>query len=110
VVNKEKHPGAKGLERWQDVREALVGIGEFLDFTAVDGFDESVASREVAIERARADAGPACDVVEARRRANKGEDFLGYLKNAFTVALCIGAGFAGGLRRWEFFSTWERQT
>jgi hypothetical protein len=31
----------------------------------VDGFDEGVASWEVAIERAGADVGSACDVVEA---------------------------------------------
>jgi hypothetical protein len=44
------------------------------------------------------DAGSACDVVEARGCAKVGEGLLGYLKDALSVALCVGAGSAGGLR------------
>jgi hypothetical protein len=98
VVNEEKHPGPEGFERRQGGGEARAGVGEFLDFAAVDGFDEGVASWEVAIECARADAGSACDVVEARGCAKAGEDLLGYLKDALTVPLRVGAGSSGGLR------------
>ncbi len=76
--------------------EALFGGGELFDFVAVDGFDEGVASWEVAIEGGVADAGPACDVVEAGVGAIAGENLLGYLKDALAVALRVGAGFAGG--------------
>jgi hypothetical protein len=71
------------------------GCRKLFDFAAVDGFDEVVASWEVAIEGGVADAGSACDVVEARSCSIAGENFLGYLKDALAVALRVGAGFAG---------------
>jgi hypothetical protein len=49
----------------------------------------------VAIEGGVSDARPARDVVEARGCSIARENFLGYLKNALTVALRVGAGFAG---------------
>jgi hypothetical protein len=95
VVNEDKHPGAERLERRQGGGEALFGFRKLFDFAAVDGFDEGIASWEMAIEGARANAGSACDVVEARSRAITGEDVLGYFKDAFAVARRVGAGFAG---------------
>jgi hypothetical protein len=38
---------------------------EFFNFAVIDGFDEGVAGVKVAVERAGADAGLACDFVEA---------------------------------------------
>jgi hypothetical protein len=95
VVDGEKHPGAERFERWHGGGEALFGCGKLFDFAAVDGFDEGVARWEVAIEGGVADAGSACDVVEARSCSIAGENFLGYLKDALAVALRVGAGFAG---------------
>src|SRR5580658_10163370 len=95
MVNEEKHPGPEGFERRQSGGEALFGCRKLFDFAAVDGFDEAVASGEVAIEGGVADAGSACDVVEARGCSVAGENFLSYLKNALAVALGVGAGFAG---------------
>jgi hypothetical protein len=103
MVDEEKHPGTKGFERRQGGGEARAGVSESFDFAAVDGFDEGVASWEVAIERAGADAGPARDVVEPRGCANAGEDLLGYFKDALTVSLRVGAGSSGGLRRRGLF-------
>ncbi len=99
VVDEEKHPGAEGFKRRHGGGEALFGGGKLFDFAAVDGFDEVVASWEVAIEGGVADAGSACDVVEAGGCAVAGEDLLGYLKDALAVALRVGAGLAGG-RGW----------
>ena len=99
VVDEEQHPGAEGFERRHGGGEALCGCGELFDFAAVDGFDESVAGGEVAIERAGADAGLAGDVVEAGGAAVAGEDVFGDLKDALAVALRVRAGLAGG-RRW----------
>jgi len=98
VVDEEKHPGAERFKRRHGGGEALFGGGEFFDFAAVDGFDEVVASWEVAIEGGVADAGSACDVVEARSRSIAGENLLGYVKNALAVALRVGAGLAGRRR------------
>jgi hypothetical protein len=94
VVDEEKHPGAKRFKRGHGDREALFGSGKLFDFVAVDGSNKVIAGWEVAIEGGVADAGPACDVVEARSCAIAAEDFLGYLKDAFTIALRVGAGFA----------------
>lgn len=44
-----------------DFSEALCGCRKLFAFVAVDGFDEIVASWEVAIESGVADAGSACD-------------------------------------------------
>lgn len=98
VVDEEKHPGTESFEGWQAGGEAQAGGGQFLDFATIHGLDEGVARWEVAIERAGADAGSACDVVEARGCAHAGEDLLSYLKDALSVALRVGAGFSGGLR------------
>jgi hypothetical protein len=95
VVDKEQHPGAEGFERRHGSGKPLLSGGEFFNFVAVDGFDEVVASWEVAIEGGVADAGSACDVVEARSSAIVGEDVLGYLKDALAVALRVGARSAG---------------
>lgn len=66
VVDEEKHPGAKRFKRRHGGSEALFSCRKLFDFAAVDGFDEVVASWEVAIEGGVANARSACDVVEAR--------------------------------------------
>lgn len=95
MVDEEKHPGAKRFNRRHGVSEALFGCRKLFDFAAIDSFDEDVASWKVAIEGGIADAGSACDIVEARSRSIAGENFLSYLKDALAVALRVGAGFAG---------------
>jgi len=95
VVDEEKHPGAKRFKWRHGGSEALFGCGQLFDFVAVYSFDEVVASWEVAIEGGVADTGPACNVVEARRRAVAGENLFGHLKNALAIALRVGAGLAG---------------
>ncbi len=102
VVDEEQHPGAERFERRQVGGEALLGGGKLFHFAAVDGFDQGVAGGKVAVERARADAGLAGDIVEARGGAVAGEDLLGNLKDALAVALGIGARLAGGWR-WFLF-------
>ena len=97
MVDEEKHPGAERFKRRHGGGEALFGCGELFDFAAEDSFDEGVASWEVAIEGGVADAGSACDVVEAGICSIAGENLLGYLKDALAVTLRIGAGFAS---RW----------
>src|SRR5580698_995453 len=62
VIDEEQHPGTERFEGRQSVGEALFCSGKLLDFVAVDRFDERVAGREVAIERAWADAGLASDI------------------------------------------------
>jgi hypothetical protein len=52
----------------------------------------------MAIKGGVADAGSACDVVEARSGAVARESLLGHLKDAFSVALRVGARLAGRLR------------
>ena len=99
MVDEEKHPGAERFKRRHGGSEALFRCGKLFNFAVVDGFDEGIASWEVAIEGGVADAGSACDVVEARSRAIAGENLLGYLKDALAVAFRIGAGFTG-TRRW----------
>ena len=95
MVDEEQHPGAERFKRRHGGGEALFGCGKFFDFAAVDGFDEVVASWKVAIEGGVADAGSACDFVEARSGAIACENLLGHLKDALAVALRVGAGFAG---------------
>ena len=96
VVDKKQHPGAEGFERRHGGGEALLGGGKLFDFVAINGFDERVASREMAVEGAGAEAGSARNVIEARGCAIAGEDRFGYLKNALAVSLRIGARFADG--------------
>ena len=96
VVDEEKHPGAEGFERRQAGGEARAGGGEFLDFAAVDGFDEGVASWEVAVESAGADAGLAGDLIEAGHRSVAGEDVLRGFEDELAVALGVRARLAGG--------------
>lgn len=103
MVNKEKHPGTQRFKRRHGGREPLFGRGKLFNFAAVNGLDEGVARWEVPIEGTGTDAGPARDIVEARRRAIAGERFLRYLKDAGAVALRVGAWFAGwrGWRGWQ---------
>jgi len=100
MVDKEKHPRTECFKRRHGGSEALFGCSKLFDFAAVDGFDEVVACWEVAIEGGVADAGSACDVVETRSGSIAGEDILCYLKDAFAVALRVGAGFASS-RGWR---------
>ena len=98
MVNEEKHPGAERFERRHGSGKALFGRRELFDFAAVNGSDKVIASWEVTIEGGVANAGSACDVIEARRSSIAGEDLLGHVKDALTVALRVGAGFAGRRR------------
>ncbi len=97
MIDEKQHPGAERFKWWQGSRKSLLRCGELFDFTAVDGLDEGVASRKVAIEGGIPDARPAGDVVKARICAIPGEDVLGYLQDAFAITLRIRAGFAGRL-------------
>ena len=106
VVDEEQHPGAEGFERRHGGGEALLGSGELFNFAAVNSFDEGVASWEVAIERAGADAGLAGDVVETGGGSVAGEDLFGDFKDALAVALSICAGLAGWLR-WRELLFWH---
>src|ERR1700678_2838616 len=94
VVDEEKHPRSQRFKRWHGSSEALFGCCKLFDLAAVDGFDEVIASGEVAIQGGVADARSACDVVEARSCSIARENLFGYLKDALTVALRVGAGFA----------------
>jgi len=98
VIDEEHHPSAESIERRHGGGEAWASRGELFDFGAVDSFDEGVAGGEVAVERARADAGLASDLIEAGGRAITGKDLLGKLENALTVALRVNARLAGGRR------------
>jgi len=98
VVDEEKHPRSQRFKRWHGSSEALFGCCKLFDLAAVDGFDEVIASGEVAIQGGVADARSACDVVEARSCSIARENLFGYLKDALTVALRVGAGSSGGLR------------
>jgi hypothetical protein len=70
VVDEEQHPGAEGFERWHGGGKALFGCSKLFDFAAVCGFDEGVASWEVAIEGGVADAGSACDGCSSAERCS----------------------------------------
>jgi hypothetical protein len=107
VVDEETHPGAEGFEGRHGGGEALFGCGELFDFAAVDGFDEGVASWEVAIEGAGAKAGSAYDVVEARSGAVACKGLLGYFEDALAVAEGVGARLADG-RGWRKLLLWHR--
>ena len=76
--------------------KALPGGGELFDFAAIDRFDQGIAGREVAVERAGSNPGLTGDVIEAGARAVACEGLLGDLEDALAVALSIGAGLAGG--------------
>jgi len=77
VVDEKQHPGAEGFERRHVGGEALLGGGEFFNFAAVDGSDEGIAGRKVAIERARTDACLASDIVKAGGSSVARKDLLG---------------------------------
>src|SRR5580698_4853859 len=102
MVDEEKHPGAQCLNRRHGGSEALFGCSKPLDFVAVDGLDEIVTSREMAIESGVANTGSACDVVQTRRSAITGEGILGCLKDELAIALRVSAGFTCR-QRWREF-------
>jgi hypothetical protein len=61
------------------------------DLLGIDGDEEVLAGREMAVERRVADAGAACDLVQRRVRAVRGEDNAGGFEQALGVASGIGA-------------------
>jgi hypothetical protein len=97
MVDEEEHPSPECFQRRHDGSKALFGCGKLFYLETVDGLEEVVAGWEMAIEGGVADAGPACDVVEAGSCSIAGENFLGYFKDAFAVASRVGAGFADRL-------------
>ncbi|HTV83444.1 MAG TPA: hypothetical protein VME18_12395 [Acidobacteriaceae bacterium] len=68
--------------------------GQLLHFAAKPGFDEGIASGEVAIKGARANAGLFWNVVEAGVYAEAGQRLFRDLEDALAVPLRVDA------RRW----------
>lgn|GEM_PF-6409543 len=101
VVDEEQHPGAQGFERRHRCCKALRSGGKFLNFAAIDGFDEGVARWKVPVQCPGTNLSPARNVVKARRRAIPREGLFGDFKDALAIMLRIGAEFACRRSGWE---------
>ena len=73
------HPEAQGLD-WRGLRFQLFGqINKLLHLTAVDGFEQGFAGREMPVQGSDADTGASCHGLKARLRTADAEDRLGSL-------------------------------
>ena len=92
VVYEQQHPGAQRFNRRQRLGELPFGGGQPFYFSAIDRFDQCIASRKVAIQRSRSNASLLGDVVQTGVCPGPGERFLGYCNDAVAIALCVVAG------------------
>ena len=69
-------------------------LGQLVDLAAIDRLEQGLARREVAVERADADAGPPGDGLQARVRAAGAENPGSRLEQPLAVADRIGARLA----------------
>lgn len=98
MVNKEKHPGAKRIQRRHGRSKALPGGSQFFNFVAVKSFDQGVASGKVTIQSAWANMRTAGNVVERSLSSMPGKYEPGDLKNASRLRCASARGLraAGG--------------
>ena len=78
--------------------QVLRQLPELLHLPAIDGLEQRLARRKVAVERADADTGPPRHGFEARLRAAGAEDRLRRFQHALAIAERVGAGLAEGFR------------
>jgi hypothetical protein len=71
-------------------------LAELLYLASIDGLEQRLAGREVAIKRPDADPGSSCHRLQTCVRAASAEDGLCCLQNALAIANRIGAGLANG--------------
>ena len=74
--------------------QLLGKFAELLDLASVHGFEQRLARREMAVERADADAGAFCHGLQARLRTAGAEHGLRSLQHALAIAHRIRAGLA----------------
>jgi len=91
----EIHPGSKGLRRGVTEEQFASARREAVDLVSVDGLDQRLARRKVAIERRYADVGLPGDGAHRALRTFRGEDAGGDGKQLRAVASGIRSSPAG---------------
>ena len=89
-------PAPQGVDRIGFALQLLGQFAELLHLAPIDGLEQGLAGREVAIERADADAGASRHGLQARVRPAGAEHGLRGLQHALAIAHRVGAGLANG--------------
>src|SRR5258708_5967516 len=92
VIDEQQHPGAQRFDRGHGISELPFRRGQLLYLSAINGFDQRIACRKVAIESSRSNACVFGDIIQAGVCAGPGKRLLGDVQNALAIALRISPG------------------
>ena len=91
VVDKEQHPDAERIDRGLGLEKMRGGRRELFDFFLIDGLDEHFARRKMPVQRARADARLAGNIVHGNCRPMLHKSLLSRSQDAHAILLRVGA-------------------
>ena len=91
TLSESQHSNAERIDRGLGLQDMRGSRRELFDFFLVDSLDEHFARRKMPVQRARADAGSAGNIVHGNCRPMLHKSLLSRSQDAHAILLRVGA-------------------